>query len=371
MHSACCGCPAGIDGRCNHVTASLFALENYSKIKENKDVNNDLPCTSMPCKWNIPWQVRVEPMPVRHVKFVKHEYGKDKKRKLPCTDGPVPKRPIDKDRLSNILKEVNRVEQEIGKIIGLSHILPQDIPFPSVKPSTPNIGVSESLSIEKEWSLTSPLRMGPLSLHEIKEKAERTKRRLFQSSGFQKEIEIKTKEQHQSSLWHSIRQHRITASNAKRCMIKDTTSPTKAIASTLKYHGNIQTRAMKQGIEWESKIISRYEYVSGNSVSKSGFVISTTHPFLGASPDGRIHNGQGIIEVKKVISKDGESFEDTLLRLNIYKKMQGMLIINTNHKYHVQIQQQLFCTGTHYCHFIISDGVWMHIDIIFFTWILE
>lgn len=64
VHSACCGCPAGIDGRCNHVTASLFALENYSKIKENKDVNNDLPCTSMSCKWNIPRQVKVEPTPV-------------------------------------------------------------------------------------------------------------------------------------------------------------------------------------------------------------------------------------------------------------------------------------------------------------------
>ena len=31
--------------------------------------------------------------------------------------------------------------------------------------------------------------------------------------------------------------------------------------------------------------------------------------FLGASPDGVINDGAGIIEVKKVTSKEGESFE--------------------------------------------------------------
>ena len=90
----------------------------------------------------------------------------------------------------------------------------------------------------------------------------------------------------------------------------NTTNPTKAIVSILQYNSNIKTKAMKEGIEWEGKIISQYEYVSGNSLSESGFVISTTRPFLGASPDGRIHNGQGVVEVKKVSTKDGESFED-------------------------------------------------------------
>ena len=102
-------------------------------------------------------------------------------------------------------------------------------------------------------------------------------------------------------------------------------------------------------MEWESEIIRKYECASGNKVTKSGFVVSTSHPYLGALPDGCIHNGRGVIEVKKVTSKEGDSFEDTLLRL--YKKKQGKLAINTNHQYYIQIQQQLFCTGTLYCHF--------------------
>lgn len=50
------------------------------------------------------------------------------------------------------------------------------------------------------------------------------------------------------------------------------TSPTKAIATILQYNA----------IEWESRIVEKYEQLSGNSVSKSGFVISTHHPFFGA-----------------------------------------------------------------------------------------
>ena len=196
VHNAGCGCPAGTDGRCNHVTASLFVLENYCKIKEKKDVNDDLPCTSKPCKWNVPRQIRIEPAPVRHVQFFKRAYGKEKKRKLPCPVGPAPKRPVDNDRLSNILKEVKKVENNTGKTIGLSHILLQDVPKPSTKVNVPHDIVPESLSTEKDCGLTSPQCIGPLSLQEIKEKAERAKRRLFKSIEYKDEIEFKTKEQH-------------------------------------------------------------------------------------------------------------------------------------------------------------------------------
>lgn len=46
-----CGCPAGVDGRCNHVAASLFALEDYCKVRVK---NSKVSCTSKPCKWSIP-----------------------------------------------------------------------------------------------------------------------------------------------------------------------------------------------------------------------------------------------------------------------------------------------------------------------------
>lgn len=59
------GCPAGIDGRCNHVTSTLFALEEF--FKQSKEFNNRSPslqpslsCTSKPCAWNIPRKRKVK-----------------------------------------------------------------------------------------------------------------------------------------------------------------------------------------------------------------------------------------------------------------------------------------------------------------------
>ena len=47
-----------------------------------------------------------------------------------------------------------------------------------------------------------------------------------------------------------------------------------------------------------------------------GFVVSESHPFLGASPDGITEEGN-LVEVKKVVLKETEFFSDTLCRLSI------------------------------------------------------
>ena len=135
----------------------------------------------------------------------------------------------------------------------------------------------------------------------------------------------------------------------------------------LQYTANIQTKATREGIEWEEKIIQRYEYISGNKVAKSAFVVSAEQPFLGASRDGVIHNGSGVIEVKKVTSMEGESYKETLCRLHIYKRKEEEIIFNQKHAYYVQAQQQMYCTGRLYCLFIISDGTWVHVDVIPFN----
>ena len=52
--SAVCGCPAGVDGRCNHLAATLFAIEDqFSResqaLAQRPAQAPDLPCTSKPC----------------------------------------------------------------------------------------------------------------------------------------------------------------------------------------------------------------------------------------------------------------------------------------------------------------------------------
>jgi len=74
--NAICPCPAGVDGRCNHLAATLFAIENIQS-KANTQVH--VPCTSQPCKWSVPPKRRAEPTTIQEVNFQKHVWGKREK----------------------------------------------------------------------------------------------------------------------------------------------------------------------------------------------------------------------------------------------------------------------------------------------------
>lgn len=109
-----------------------------------------------------------------------------------------------------------------------------------------------------------------------------------------------------------------------------------------------------KGFEWEPRIIERFMKETGHQVRRSGFVLSESHPFLGASPDG-ITEEDKLVEVKKVVSKEGEDLGETMCRLSIYKRDGDGISINKNHKYFYQVQQQLFCTNLEACHFIVCN----------------
>lgn len=79
IHKAYCPCPAGVDGRCNHLAATLFAIEDMSGKADSISRNTDeLPCTSKPCVWSVPKKRHSEPTPINAVKFAKHVWEKKK-----------------------------------------------------------------------------------------------------------------------------------------------------------------------------------------------------------------------------------------------------------------------------------------------------
>ncbi|PFX31615.1 uncharacterized protein LOC111321917 [Stylophora pistillata] len=124
----------------------------------------------------------------------------------------------------------------------------------------------------------------------------------------------------------------------------------------------VQPSYSKGGSVYAVKI---FEHETGNKVLKSGFFISDTHPFLGASPDGLVDEDK-IVEVKKIVLKEGESLEDGMCRLGIYKRFEQQLVLNNNHKYYYQIQQQLFCAKRSICYFIVSSVRGTHRDTVQF-----
>ena len=82
-----------------------------------------------------------------------------------------------------------------------------------------------------------------------------------------------------------------------------------------------------------------YEEILGCKVNKEGFIIYSTHPFLGASPDGVVLE-ECLVEVKRI-------FPGTMT-------LKEAVCSRQNHAYYYQVQQQLFCSGYKYEDLVFS-----------------
>ena len=142
-----------------------------------------------------------------------------------------------------------------------------------------NIVYSQEIEVETEEentaSIISPIKNHPASLHGILSKAESIMDRISVDDEQARDIEDCTRDQSKSSMWFAHRSPRITASKCKRALMKETTSPTKAIREIL-YNSSYQSEHMRDGIESESEIIKQYSKQTGNTVQQCD-LLSPSH----------------------------------------------------------------------------------------------
>lgn len=115
------------------------------------------------------------------------------------------------------------------------------------------------------------------------------------------------------------------------------------------------TTAMREGLEKEDEIAQVFvsemtkKGCSGVSLEGCGFFISKSHGFLEASPDRIIQlptqSSPGVLEMKYIKVKSGETLKDVLLKQSICKQHETSLILNKNHKYYFQLCHQMFSTS--------------------------
>jgi len=278
-----CKCPAGIDGRCNHVASTLFALAQRFKNGQETSSDSEESCTSKPCKWYVPHKRKGSVKPISEMSFVKHDDTEEKKTKKAKLTLQEDNNASDQgnwpsDRLDNFLEALREYELKSGKTIGWTHILPQRIN-------------------DQEETLMSPIKCHPVSADQLKERFEKVKRNINFDEAKIKKIEEQTREQSNTHLWHHHRQPRITATKCYRIAVqRETTSPTKTIQEVLGYNKQFQSKYMQEGLKMEDNIIAAYKAckqqqgVTGITVKKCGFYISKHHGFLRASPDGLVHD---------------------------------------------------------------------------------
>ena len=227
--------------------------------------------------------------------------------------------------------------------------------------SARNSSVSKSHhSREVRDKLISPPKCHPVSLAEIKERADKMKRKLSVTPEQKSHIEEQTRDQGAREARYRHRKPQITASKYKRAFIKPTTSPTKAMKEIMGMNLTVSTSFMKDGKLSEHGFIEKYSEIKGLQVSKCGLFVSERHLFLAAStsPDG-LAGADGLVEAKKIHPRENEILHQALLRLHICKPSKenpGELVVNENHRYYFQVQQQLLCTPRSWGDFVASGG---------------
>ncbi|PFX15210.1 hypothetical protein AWC38_SpisGene20579 [Stylophora pistillata] len=209
-----------------------------------------------------------------------------------------------------------------------------------------NSGFFTLLSSEKAQQekpeIISPIKVHPVSLYDIQDRARRIKDKLIVTDQERDKIKQTKKLQSKCQEWFEHRRIRITASQCKRALLKPITSPTKAIRDILNYNNPYASKCMTQGLEDEASILKMYEEKLCCKAMDSGFVISQSHPFLEASPDGEVDGG--LVEIKRIFS-NGISLEEAVRSRCICKYCSDGLVINPSHKFFYQVQLQMFCTG--------------------------
>ena len=187
------------------------------------------------------------------------------------------------------------------------------------------------------------------------------------------EIERDTRGQGQfwsNAVWLAERKLRITSSiigevskrrpNTKVCnLIK------KVVYST--FRGN---KATIWGTQNEG--VSRSQYIAKSphlSFSASGLVVSKSHPWLAASPDGLVYDPEsddhyGLVEFKNPYNCRNENLVDAshLKDCCLTADSMGLLHLKTKHNYYYQIQAAMFCTGRKWCDFVVRTNVDIHIE---------
>ena len=111
--SAYCVCPAGLSGCCNHVTATLYSIEDYFHLKLNEE--DQKYCTEKLQRWNQPRKKKVDARPTDLVTLTKKVYGVEKRAKICSVNKwdcrPTSRRVVQPNRKIKLRDRLLKIEQ--------------------------------------------------------------------------------------------------------------------------------------------------------------------------------------------------------------------------------------------------------------------
>lgn len=185
------------------------------------------------------------------------------------------------------------------------------------------------------------------------------------------EIERKTRGQSNCQEWKDERKFRFTASNFGLICGRKRNHET--LVKNLLNPKHFTSRYTNHGLKYEPIALEQYQKYMMSirrpvQVFKSGLVISSDFPYLGASPDGKVvdpgcSNPFGLSEVKCPETKYLVTPLDACSDSNFFlEEVNGMPKLKRTHKYYTQVQGLMGVTGARWCDFVVYTSKGMSIE---------
>ena len=183
-----------------------------------------------------------------------------------------------------------------------------------------------------------------------------------------RDIERNTRDQRLSTLWFSVRRFRITASMFGSVLSRRKDTPPDSLVLRIIQPKQFSTAATKYGIENEKVALEHYVTYQHNNghpdlfVSESGFLINSDYCFLGASPDGAVHDPAdskkpfGFLEIKCPYKNQNQTPEEACSIPSFFCNKDvttGLLNLKQNHHYFSQVQGRMAIGNRSWCDFVV------------------
>lgn len=361
---AYCQCPIGLAQCCSHVGGFLFAINSYNMEVMRKETATS--CTSKKSAWNVPRKMTSEPKPLKDMSFSRPKSLTSQSRDEDDTRVTVLN--FDPRHSSQRIPDAGHYLQKMMELktvfpnTGMSHLA--IIPDPAPPYESEQVVCTSDNPLEEKIAdmIYEPNTSTAHLLEGI-------------DQDLSAYIEEQTRGQRESTLWKDLHKGRITSSLFGD-VLHAGPNPASLIqriftGSNLDKYSSLP-KAVQWGVQHEKDALEDYLLLQNSvttiTVAETGLTIYPSHPFLGASSDGKItdmsqpsENRTGVLEIKCPYSIKGRSICDMEVHDIVAMGLQEFCLemteqgtrLRRNHKYYAQVQGEMAIMGCSWCDFVV------------------